>query len=381
MPVPPEPPRRRGPGCAALFLLPACLLLAAAGAAAAAPIFIEPRVGPASPDLSVVERTALALHLASRLRDLDRPAGRPDASLTLIVEPGATADDVLARLHDADIVADPDLLRSYLRYLGLDRRVEAGGYELHGGMTPAEIAAALQTARPPEIVITVPEGWRREQIADSLAGAGFAFGAEQFLRATERLEGLPTSLAAVSSLPSWEGFLFPDTYRLEIHGSAEDLALTMVGNFDRRVEPTLRAEMQANGLALVEAVILASIIEREAVLAEERPLIASVFLNRLARGMRLETDPTVQYALGRQADGGWWKSPLTLADLQVDSPFNTYLHAGLPPAPICSPGMASLEAVARPAETDYLYFRAACDGSGRHFFSRTLEEHTRQACP
>jgi UPF0755 protein len=178
-----------------------------------------------------------------------------------------------------------------------------------------------------------------------------------------------------------EGFLFPDTYRLEIDATAEDLAFMMVANFDRRVEPGLRVEMQSTGLALVEAVILASIVEREAVLAEERPLIASVFLNRLGRGMRLETDPTVQYALGRQADGGWWKSPLSLADLQIDSPFNTYLHAGLPPAPICSPGVASLEAVARPAESDYLFFRAACDGSGRHFFSRTLEEHMRQACP
>lgn len=380
MPTPTEP-ARRATGCAAVFILPACLLLAAAAAAAAAPILVEPRVGPASPDLSVVERTALALHLASRLPDLDRPAGRPDAFLELIVEPGSTADEVLARLHAADIVADPDLLRSYLRYLGLDRRVEAGGYELHGGMTLAEVGAALQTARPPEILFTVPEGWRREQIADSVSAVGFAFGPEEFLRATEGMEGIPPSLAAVSALPSLEGFLFPDTYRLEIDATAEDLALMMAANFDRRVEPALRVEMQSTGLTLVEAVILASIVEREAVLAEERPLIASVFLNRLGRGMRLETDPTVQYALGRQADGGWWKSPLSLADLQVESPFNTYLRAGLPPAPICSPGMASLEAVARPAESDYLYFRAACDGSGRHFFSRTLEEHARQACP
>lgn len=379
MPTPSDA-RRRGPGCAAALVLPACLLLAAATAAAAAPIVVEPRVGPASPDLSFVERTALALHLAGRLPDLDRPAGNPDASLELVVVPGETARDVLARLHDADIVADPDLLRSYLRYLGLDRRVEAGGYELHGGMTVAEIAAALQAARPPEIVFTVPEGWRREQIADALPTAGFAFSPEEFLLATESMVGLPPTLSVVSALPSLEGFLFPDTYRLEVDSVAEDLALAMARNFDRRVQAALRSEMEATGLALIEAVILASIIEREAVLAEERPLIASVFLNRLGRGMRLETDPTVQYALGRQAGGEWWKSPLSLDDLRVASPFNTYLHPGLPPAPICSPGIASLEAVARPAESDYLYFRAACDGSGRHRFSRTLEEHVAQAC-
>ncbi|MGH2627027.1 MAG: endolytic transglycosylase MltG [Anaerolineales bacterium] len=380
MPAPPEA-RRRRLGCAMAFLLPGCLLLSAAAAAAMAPILVQPRVGQASPDLSVVERTALALHLASRLPDLDRPAGRPEASLELIVEPGATADEVLARLHAAGIVADPDLLRSYLRYLGWDRLVEAGGYELNGAMTVAEVAAALQAARAPEIVFTIPEGWRREQIADSLPAAGFGFDGEEFLRATERVDGLPPGLDPGFALPSLEGFLFPDTYRLELDTSADELAVAMVGTFDRRVGPGLRAEIQATGLGLVEAVILASIVEREAVLQEERPLIASVFLNRLGRGMRLETDPTVQYALGRQADGGWWKSPLSLADLRVDSPFNTYLFPGLPPAPICSPGLASLEAVARPTHSDYLYFRAACDASGRHVFSRTLEEHIRQACP
>lgn len=380
MPAPPEA-RRSRLGCAAVFLLPACLLLLAAAAAVSAPILIEPRVGRASPDLTLIERSALALHLASRLADLDRPAGRPEAALELTVEPGATADEVLARLHEAEIVADPDLLRSYLRYLGLDRRIEAGGYRLQGAMTLAEVASALRDARPPELVFTVPEGWRREQIADSLAAAGFGFSAEDFLRATEQMEAIPPGLATGAALPSLEGFLFPDTYRLAPETSAGGLALAMVENFDRRVDPGLRTEIEAQGLGLVEAVILASIVEREAVLAEERPLIASVFLNRLDRGMRLEADPTVQYAVGRAADGVWWKTPLSLTDLQIDSPYNTYLYPGLPPAPICSPGLPSLEAVARPAESDYLYFRAACDGSGRHVFSRTLEEHVRQACP
>jgi len=125
--------------------------------------------------------------------------------------------------------------------------------------------------------------------------------------------------------------------------------------------------------------VLASIIEREAVQASERPLIASVFLNRLALGIPLQADPTVQYPLGRP--DAWWKAPLSIEDLQVDSPYNTYLHQGLPPGPIASPGLASLESVAAPVETSYLFFRAACDGSGRHLFATTFEEHLANACP
>ncbi len=148
-----------------------------------------------------------------------------------------------------------------------------------------------------------------------------------------------------------------------------------------RVTPELLDGFEAQGLSIYEAVTLASIIEREAVVAEERPRIAGVFLNRLEQGMKLETDPTVQYALGLQADGGWWKTDLTSQDLQFDSPFNTYLHPGLPPGPIANPGLSSLEAVAEPIDTDELYFRALCDGSGRHAFARTFEEHLQNACP
>jgi len=135
------------------------------------------------------------------------------------------------------------------------------------------------------------------------------------------------------------------------------------------------------GLTLTEGIKLASIIEKEAVIDDEKPLIASVFLNRLAQGMRLETDPTIQYALGFQTDvQTWWKSPLDVTDLSVDSPYNTYQVFGLPPSPICNPGLTSLMAAAFPAETPYYYFRAACDGSGRHSFAITFEEHLNNGC-
>jgi UPF0755 protein len=138
---------------------------------------------------------------------------------------------------------------------------------------------------------------------------------------------------------------------------------------------------ERQGLSIYEAVTLASIVEKEAVVDDEKPMIASVFYNRLAQGMRLETDPTVQYALGFSEEWStWWKSPLSNADLAVESPYNTYLAFGLPPTPICNPDLGSLRAVAFPAETPYLYFRAACDGSGRHNFSITFEEHLNNAC-
>jgi UPF0755 protein len=136
------------------------------------------------------------------------------------------------------------------------------------------------------------------------------------------------------------------------------------------------------GLNVYQAVTLASIIEREAIVDEEMPLIASVFFNRLAIGMKLETDPTIQYALGYNlSQNTWWTNPLTLSDLEVDSPYNTYLHPGLPPGPICNPGLAALQAVAFPAQTPYYYFRARCDGSGLHSFAETFEQHIQNACP
>jgi UPF0755 protein len=178
-----------------------------------------------------------------------------------------------------------------------------------------------------------------------------------------------------------EGFLFPDTYQLGPGMTADDVVAMMVNNFQDRVDSGYLDAFRAKGLTPYEAVSLASIVERESALPEERPLIASVFFNRLALAIPMQADPTVQYALGRQPDGTWWKAPLTEDDLRIDSPYNTYLYAGLPPGPIGNPGLASLESVAHPADTAFLFFRATCDGSGRHVFATTYEEHVQNACP
>ena len=163
--------------------------------------------------------------------------------------------------------------------------------------------------------------------------------------------------------------------------SLDDLIPMILTEFSQNIDTSLLEGFTRQGLNLYDAVTLASIVEKEAVVDDEKPLIASVFFNRLAAGMRLETDPTVQYALGYQDDvQTWWKSPLSLADLAVVSPYNTYTVIGLPPTPICNPDLGSLSAVAFPAETPYFYFRAACDESGRHNFAITYEEHLNNQC-
>jgi UPF0755 protein len=193
----------------------------------------------------------------------------------------------------------------------------------------------------------------------------------------------PASVPGVELLgnpppPRLEGYLFPETYEVPQRVAGAQAANMMVRMFNQRVGDQLRAS-NASKLSGRDVVTLASIVEREAKVAAERPTIASVYLNRLAAGLPLQADPTVQYAVATRdgqaaATYNYWKE-LDPADLGIDSPYNTYLYKGLPPGPICNPGEASIKAVLQPAQTDYLYFVAKTDGSGQHLFARTLDEH------
>jgi UPF0755 protein len=173
-----------------------------------------------------------------------------------------------------------------------------------------------------------------------------------------------------------EGFLFPETYRLPENATAVDLLGRMLETFDARVTPEMRAAAADRGLNVYELVTLAAVVEREAVLDEERPLIAGVYHNRLQAGWFLNACPTVQYGIGFQDETGEWWSVLTLDDLELDSPYNTYRYLGLPPGPICSPGLTSIEASAYPADTDFFFFLADCTkDDGSHLFAVTEAEH------
>ncbi len=291
-----------------------------------------------------------------------------------------TASEVVAALETDGLVRDADLLLQYMRYRGLDRGIQAGRYQLNGGQSLRQIAETLQSASAQATQVTVVEGWRREQIAGALAASDLRMDPQAFLNASQNLPP-GADAGGLSPGDSLEGYLFPDTYLYEPGTTPDEAVRAMIEDFDQRVTPDLRAAFDVRGLSLDQAVTLASIIEREAVVSEERPVIASVFLNRLAAGLNLDADPTIQYALGLQPDGSWWKTALTVDDLGFDSPYNTYLYPGLPPGPICSPGLDALRAVGFPAETNFLYFRAACDGSGRHLFAETYAEHLQNACP
>lgn len=337
-------------------------------------------LGEASPGLDPIQRTVLSVFLSIRSRALDAPAGDPTARLTFEVAQGESAASVIERLQSAKIVSDGILFRSYLRYRGLDTGVQAGVYQLDGTMSMRKLAQVLQSAHAAAGRVTIPEGLRKEQIA-ALVSAQASFSSEEFLAA---VHVRPAGFSFAGELPdpaSVEGFLFPDTYDIAAKTTAAEMVESMLANFEKRVDPATRDGFASHGLSLYRAVTLASIVEREAVVADERPMIASVFLNRLAQGMKLESDPTVQYALGRQVDGNWWKAPLSAEDLTLASAFNTYANPGLPPGPIANPGLASLDAVAFPADTPYLYFRALCDGSHRHAFAATYEQHLNNACP
>jgi UPF0755 protein len=320
-----------------------------------------------------IEDVFIGLYLQYRQGDLDRPASYDDTPVIFVVEPGESAATVAARLEELGLVTDGELFRMFIRYHGIDANLEAGEYVLRANMTMAEIAETLQHARIEEVTVTVPEGWRAEQVAQMLAKENIVDG-DEFLAL---VRGGKFDYSLLRDRPegsSLEGFLFPETYRIPAQAEAEDLIERMLSTLEERFTPEMRQLAAERGMTVYQVMTLASIVEREAVIAEEQPLIAGVFLNRLEQAMPLQADPTVQYAKGYDATTGQWWAPVTTEDWErVDSPYSTYLYPGLPPGPICSPGLSAIQSVLEPTDTEYLFFLARGDGS--HVFAVTYEEH------
>jgi len=344
-------------------------------------------LGPGAENLNPAERFLLLTYLSTRAADLSAPGGADPTPITFSVRSGKTSAQIATHLAEQKLVQDATLLNYYLRYLGLDQHIEAGDFILRQTMTIPEIATALTNASAREISVRFTEGWRLEQMADALsADSRLSISREEFLALTQP----PFDCAAFSSgcellinysLPpdvSLEGFLFPDTYLFKPGASAAEALKKMLTNFEARLPADYTSAATEHGLTLYQAVIVASLVEREAVVEAERPIIASVILNRLAANQLLEIDATVQYALG--TTGNWWPRLDNLDLRTIANPYNTYAFAGLPPGPIANPGLASLLAAAHPADTTYLYYRAQCDGSGRHAFAATYEQHLANAC-
>jgi UPF0755 protein len=319
----------------------------------------------------------LSMYLQSRADEINAPVSDDSTSVTFVVEIGETAISIATRLQELGLITDAVLFRRFLQYNGLDASLEAGEYQLRRNMTMREIAEALQHSRLQEVSVTIPEGWRAEQVADLLTKQNIMDGSV-FLAAVR--QGVAIEHPLLADRPAgvgFEGYLFPETYRLPAQATPEDLLTRMLDTMQSRLPTGWEGMASAQGLTFYQVLTLASIVEREAMIPEERPTIASVYFNRIQKGMYLQADPTVQYAMGYQSDTGqWWKTPVTLEEYQnVNSPYNTYLYPGLPPGPICSPGASSILAVLQPAQTSYLFFLARGDGS--HVFAETWEEHER----
>lgn len=327
-----------------------------------------------SVDMSSLERTLVGLYLGFRQEEIESPASDDSTPILFTITPGETAATIATRLERAGLIRDAGLFRLLVRYRGVDGQLEAGDYQLRPNMSLEEIVDLLQHGRPSEVIVTIPEGWRAEEIAEMLEKRGLV-KAEEFLQTVREGEFEYDFLSDRPNEVSLEGYLFPDTYGIPPDFEAAQIIDMMLADFGRRFTPEMRQEAAQRGMSIHEVLTVASLVEREARILEERPIIASVYLNRLEAGWLLESDATAQYALGYQEETGrWWKSPISLEEMtQVDSPYNTYLYPGLPPGPICNPGLASIQAVINPAETKYMYFYHKGDGS--HAFAETYEEH------
>ena len=336
--------------------------------------------GAASPRLGEFQRFTLSTRLLIQKGTLTEGRDPQSAPRPFRIELGESTSSMSSRLQSEGFITSASAFRNYLLYSGLDTSIQAGEFMLSAAQSPVEIAQALQDATPTEVTFGVLAGWRMEEIAAALPTSGLSITAEDFLTAAR---SHPQGYVFAQDMPpssTFEGFLSPGVYELPRDTTAAELVATLAGRFSDQLAEDILQGIQNQRLTIYQAVTLASIVEREAVLEEEMPTIASVFLNRLSSGMKLDSDPTVQYAAGYNASQKtWWMNPVL--DTNLASPYNTYRNPGLPPGPISNPGSPALRAVAFPAQTGYYYFRAACDHSGRHVFAATYEEHKANACP
>ncbi len=334
--------------------------------------------GPPARSLSISERIDYSRRLLSHGELLTTPLNPNGFDQPFHIDQGEPILSIADRLEQSGIIVNAQVLYDYLVYTGLDTTLQAGDYTLSSALSIVDIARKLQDFSPSDATLVILPGWRMEEIAASLPTSGLDIPPDVFLTAAQT----PPQVLALTSPATMEGFFFPDSYTLPRSTTVDGLLDTIARNFALHITDDLRSGFSAQGLDVYQAVILASIVERESIHNEEMPLIASVFINRLNIGMTLGSDPTVQYALGYNSDQqSWWTNPLSLDDLKYDSLYNTYVYSGLPPGPIASPSLEALQAVAFPEDSSYYYFQANCDSSGYHLFAETFEEHLANGCP
>lgn len=301
--------------------------------------------------------------------------------ITVSVEEGASVEDIGDTLQEKDVIDSSIQFRVLVSFLGYEKMLQAGEYEFEPGTPVLDAVYRMRRGIVSPLFVTVVEGWRLEQIADVLDEEG-VISREDFLDAAVagNFDADFDFLRRLGPATPLEGYLFPATYFYGRDDTAEELIQQMLEATDENFTDELRNKALEAGLTMHGVLTLASIIEREARVPEERPVMAQVFITRLRRGIPLEADPTVQYAIATEdqdsaEEFGYWKAEFTAEDLEVDSPYNTYRFAGLPLGPIAAPRLDSITAVVEPADTNFLYFVATGDEDGSHVFAETLEEH------
>lgn len=286
--------------------------------------------------------------------------------VTVTIKPGSSSGEIASVLAGNGVVNNSFLFKLYIGRQNAQQGLQAGEYELETGMSfSAALAVLLKGPAVKLYKVTTPEGLTVEQTA-AMVAANCPIKKDDFLAANDKAKYKFDFLSDISG-NSLEGYLFPKTYTVRQKTSAEDLTATMLKQFGEETSVLDMSLAEKRGLSLYQIVVIASIIEKEVKIPEERPLVAAVIYNRLDKGMYLQMDATVEYALPEH------KEALSYQDLEIESPYNTYKYPGLPPGPICSPGMASLEAALKPAPVDYLYY-VLIGEDGSHFFTNNYEE-------
>ncbi len=305
----------------------------------------------------------------------DRVGGEPDLAKdpkaetrTFVISRGETAGSIGQRLQEAGFIRSA-LAFSYLLYdTGRETSLQSGTYTISAALTPRELARVFEKAPSEQAVLRIIEGWRLSETAAAVNKVFPSISSDDFVKAAVVGQRHNTVLSGLAPEASLEGFLFPDTYFFKPTATATQIVDALLDQFELRVGQILRQAAVDRKTTIYDIVKLGSIVEREARDRKEGATIAGVYSNRLDIGMKLDADPTIQYALGD------WRE-LSLPELEIESPYNTYRVAGLPPTPICSPGAAALEGAAKPQKHPFFYFVAKNDGTGDHAFAKTLEEH------
>lgn len=317
--------------------------------------------------LLLIILSLLLLSFFGVLLFLNSPVSKEFKSKEFEVKAGETAKTISLRLYSEGFIRSPSFFQMLCRFTGSSKKLQKGLYLLNDNMSSLQIMDFIIKGKVYTVRITIPEGWPVVKISKLLAAKGLISSTKEFNSFCFFSNVLKSKF---SFLPerNLEGFLYPDTYDFPKNTTVRQIASTMVSRFSNKILNIYKEDIRKNKYSLYEILKLASLIEKEARVPQERFLISQVFHLRLKKNMALFCDPTVAYAVGKH-----YGERLSRKDLNFDSPFNTYIYTGLPPTPICNPGISSFEAALKPANTDYLYFVSKNDGT--HFFSKTLKEH------